>query len=174
MSTKLTNNIETFLQSPKGVKKSWIRTILTMTLCTIMFIIIISLSFQYGPLSGQAQFTGLGTSFYQVVNAPYLEAGTWIAVSGLCILVIPFIYLFAVWMMGINQVSSSKQFHLFLWIITFILVILALLTMILLIRASIFSINSTYIQISPPTPPETPPENPAPVIMSILNNFFKA
>lgn len=147
MSVKLTNNIETFLQSPKGVKKSWIRTILTMTLCATMFIIIISLSFTYGPLSGQAQWTnGLGSSFYQVVNAPFLEAGTWIGVAGLCILVVPFIYLFAVWMMGINQVSSSKQFHLFMWIVTFIMVILALLAMVLLIRASIFSLNSEHIK----------------------------
>lgn len=147
MSVKLTNNIETFLQSPKGVKKSWIRTILTMTLCATMFIIIISLSFAYGPLSGQAQWTeGLGSSFYQVVNAPFLEAGTWIAVTGLCLFTIPFIYLFAVWMMGINQVSSSKQFHLFMWIITFIMTIFALLAMILLIRASIFSLNSEYIK----------------------------
>lgn len=151
--TKLINNVENFLQTKKGYKKSWVRSFLVIILCAICFGVVLGISYNLGPMSGKiAQVNTYEWNLSQ--NGGLLESATYISIAGICIMVFPFICGMATWMIGINQVTKSKYFHLFIWIMVSIAVILAIIAIIFLIRASIFNINE-FPNTEPPA--ETPP-----------------
>lgn len=146
---KLVDNVEQFLQKPRGYKKSWLRSLFALLLCTIAFSVIIGLSYTYGPLSGKTSTSlDLVGRFGQASNAQLLNTATYMSIAGLCILIFPFICAMATWLIGINQVSTSKYFHLFLWLSIALAIILSIVCIILIVRASIF--NETEFPAPPP------------------------
>ncbi|MGL4952104.1 MAG: hypothetical protein ACRC4L_03930 [Mycoplasma sp.] len=171
MKTKLTNEVENFLNSPKGFKKSWIRVSIFIILSLAAFITVICLSYTMGPLSIKpivpeedlpppdeeviAFFSSkLSNVLQEQKNTVFINAATWISIAGICLIATPIIYLLAVWIVGVNKPSKTPYFHIFLWLITFIIVVLAFIAVIFLIRASIHNIDNSFVEEIPP-PPET-------------------
>lgn len=138
---KLLEATNRFLQKERGYKRSWIRSFIAILIFSIIFGVVLGISYNLGPLSGSTAPSGVNyiRILAQASNANLLKVATYMSIAGICLMVFPFICGFATWMIGINQVTKSSYFHLFIWSSVAIAGILALIAMILLIRASIFN-----------------------------------
>lgn len=151
--TKLLDNIDNFLQSKNGYKKSWLRSFIAIFLCAICFGVVLGISYNLGPLSNKS--FNLSQESYETTlalptNAYLLQCATYMSIAGISIMVFPFICGMATWMIGINQVTKSKYFHLFIWLMVTVAIILAIVSIVFLIRASIFTLNE-FPNVAPPT-----------------------
>ncbi|MGL4950545.1 MAG: hypothetical protein ACRC4M_01740 [Mycoplasma sp.] len=156
MKTKLSGNVEEFLKTPKGYKKSWTRVGAFTLLSLIVFIVVICYSYINGPLSVPPPeetpdeepemflraIKSISSIMQEPKNAVFINAATWISITGLSLMATPLVYLLAVWIVGVNQPSRTPYFHIFLWVLVFIISILALIAMIFLIRSSIHNISN--------------------------------
>ncbi|MGL4947975.1 MAG: hypothetical protein ACRC42_01135 [Mycoplasma sp.] len=148
MKTKLSTNVENFLQSPKGYKKSWFRVIAISTIAMIIFSIILGLSYTYGPLSipppppeePDAETFRFPLDKILQENPYFINTATWLSIAGFAIVGCPLIYVFAVWIVGVNKPSRTPYFHIFLWLVTFVLSVLAVVALIFFIRATIHNL----------------------------------
>ena len=138
---KLIENVNNFLQSERGYKKSWIRSFIAILFLSIIFGIILGISYNYGPLSG-IEAPGI-LNYVRILalptNAKLLEVATYMSITGICLMIFPFICGFAIWMIGINQVTKSPFFHLFIWLTILLSALISLICLVLFIRASIFN-----------------------------------
>lgn len=130
---------EEFLQQPKGVKKSYLRIFFIYLISIIGFSIFLSLSHIFGPFGGGSEITGSQLSKAFFINSVISNAVSIISITSFCLMIFPFVCLFSLWIIGVNQVSKSPYFHFFLWMICFILISLLLITLILFIRASVYT-----------------------------------
>lgn len=134
-------NTEEFLQQPKGIKKSYLRILIFYLIAIIGFSIFLSLSIIYGPfLNGKSAPTeGFGKYLFENKNLTNAAGG--MSIFAFCLMAAPFVCWFSLWMIGINQVSKSTYFHLALWIICAILMVLLLLSIIIFTRAAVYNFN---------------------------------
>lgn len=141
----LWTNIDNFLQTKKGYKKSWIRSFIVILLCSICFGVVMGISYNLGPMSGIDVSTSKDITYSKILslpsNAEMLKTATNLSISGICIMLFPFVCGIATWMIGINQVTKSKYFHFLIWFMVFVASILAIIAIAMLIRASIFNYN---------------------------------
>ncbi len=147
---KLVDATENFLTSKKGYKKSWVRSFLVIFLCSVVYGVVLGYAYNVAPftsVSYPSDLTNLGYRMSQ--NADLMRAATYLSYAGIAVYCTPFISGMATWLIGINQVSKSKYFHLFMWIMVMISALLAMIAMILLIRSTI------YIATGMSTPPDT-------------------
>ncbi len=165
-STK--TNAEEFLQQPKGVNKSWFRTMMVFLIAIIGFGILLGLDVNYAGFLGTALESGNKTDFISNLsnNQPLTYAVGVISILAFCLIVLPFVCWFSLWMIGINQVSRSPFFHIFMWLIAALLMVLLLICIVMFIRASVFNLND----VAPPQT-EAPSEG---TTRSLLNNIYEA
>ncbi len=167
-STK--NNVEEFLQQPKGVNKSWFRTMMVFIIAIIGFGVLLGLSMNYGNFLGKNPnaLSAPITSWMRNLtdNASLTNAVGIISILSFCLIALPFVCWFSLWMIGINQVSKSPFFHLFMWIIASVLMVLLLVCIVMFVRASVFDFNNVA-----PVVPDTQvpaPEEETPATFSML------
>ncbi len=130
---------EEFLQQPKGVKKSYLRIFSIFLFSAIGFSIFLSLTCIYGPFGNSAQIEGNYLSKNFFLNNDLSYAVSIISIVGFALMVFPFVCLFSLWIIGVNQISKSPVFHFFLWFICAILLSFLLIALILFIRSSVHS-----------------------------------
>ncbi len=136
----LIDNIESFLQSEKGYKKSWFRSFFGIFFVVVISIVVLVLAGIFGP--GTTSTAEIATNLALSPNSSYLSAAQLLMYISYGFIGFPFVILFSLWIIGINQTSKSKYFHLFMWIMIFVAIILVLVALILFIRASITNYNS--------------------------------
>ena len=139
MKTKLMTNIDSFLTSPKGYKKSWFRSFFGMFFVIVVAAVILALTFSFGPNSSAVGKFHENLSYSGVQN--WLESSTLLSYVSLGILTLPFIILFSFWIIGINQTSKSRFFHLFMWLVVALSILLIMIALVLFIRCSITNYN---------------------------------
>lgn len=130
---------EEFLQQPKGIKKSYLRVFFAYLISIIGFSIFLSLAYIYGPFGGGSEISDVSMSKAFFINSVLNRAVAIISIVCFCLMVFPFVCLFSLWIIGVNQVSKSPIFHFFLWLISFLLISLLLITMILFIRSAVYT-----------------------------------
>ncbi len=155
------NYVEEFLQQPKGVNKSWFRTMMVFLIAIIGFGILLGFSMNYGNFLGKnpdAATAVPGTWAANLSkNTDLNNAVGVISILAFCLIALPFVCWFSLWMIGINQVSRSTFFHLFMWIIASVLMVLLLCCIIMFIRASVFNPADYVPAPSVPDGGDTPP-----------------
>lgn len=141
--TKLIDNVSNFLHSERGFKKSWMRSFFVILFLSAIFGVILGISYNLGPLANPTIPSGVNyiRTLSLPTNAKFLNVATYISIAGICLMVFPFICGFATWMIGINQVTRSSFFHLFIWLCIGIAGVLAMIALVLFIRSSIFNAN---------------------------------
>ncbi len=122
-------SVDRFLKTKNGVKKSWIYSSILLLMSLITFSI--SLIFIYGKFDEQ-----LAIIFER--NRTYIDAASYLTFTGFILMFAPVIWLFSSWMTGVNGVSSDKSFHIFMWVVYLIGLLIAICVVILMIRASFF------------------------------------
>ena len=130
---------EEFLQQSKGVKKSYLRIFMIFLISIIGFSIFLTLTCLYGPFVNSEEVVGVNLSKNFFLNYSLTYAVSIISIVAFGLMIFPFICLFSLWIIGVNQVSKSPIFHFFLWMICAILLTLLLIALILFVRASIYS-----------------------------------
>ncbi len=146
MKTKLIENIGIFLNQPKGVKKSWVRTLMVMFVAFTIAIIVLMLILNFGPNTSNSlnANTDLYKNLHQLNVASFVNASSILTYIVFGLIVAPFIVLAAFWIIGINQTSKSKFFHFFMWIIAFLALLLALIALILFLRSAVTNNNNYF------------------------------
>ncbi len=146
MKTKLIENIDIFLNKPKGFKKSWVRTLITLFVAFAIAITTLMLILNFGPQASNS--LNSNTDLYKNLNQAnvlsFVNASNILTYIVFGMIAFPFIVLATFWIIGINQTSRSKFFHLFMWIIAFLALLLALIALILFIRAAITNNNNYF------------------------------
>ena len=132
---------KTFLEKPKGYKKSWLRIFSMFLISIIGFSILFSLTLQYGPYNTTSSVSEVSFSKNLFANAELSNAVASISIACFVFLVIPLIIIFSLWIIGVNQVSQSPYFHIMLWLIAFILISLLLISIIIFTRAAVYNFN---------------------------------
>ncbi len=136
---KLTDSAESFLTSKKGYKKSWVRTFLGIIFCSIIYGVVLGYSYNNGPFSGVTPPTDLNDLSYRMsFHTDLMKSATYLCYAGIAIYCTPFISGIATWLIGINQVTKSKYFHIFMWLMVMLSALLAIIAMIFLIRSTIY------------------------------------
>lgn len=130
---------EEFLQQPKGVKKSYLRVVFMYLISIIGFSIFLSLSYIYGPFGASAENANVAFSKALFINSELSRVVSILSCVSFGLMILPFVCLFSLWIIGINQVSKSPYFHFFLWLTCFILLSLMFITMIIFIRACVYT-----------------------------------
>ncbi len=137
---KLTDATEKFLTSPKGYKKSWVRSFLGIILASIIIGIVMGISYNYGPFSSYAadskNYWELGYKLAQ--HKDLMVSATYLCYAVIGCFCTPFICGLATWLIGINQVTKSKYFHLFMWFMIFLSILLAMIALTLLARSCVY------------------------------------
>lgn len=134
MFDRLVNNIEVFLTNKNGYKKSWTRIFMVYAICIAVFAVLLSLKVSWIDNHSSS------ANQYWIKNEEhfgYITQSFYISITGLCFLGLPILVILSSWIVGINQTTKSKYYHLFFYIIAFIAFILALAVSILMIRSSI-------------------------------------
>ncbi len=136
---KLTDATEKFLTSKKGYKKSWVRTFLAIIFSSIIYGVVLGYAYNVGPFSEITYKNDLHDIAYRMAqHADLMKTATYLCYAGIAIYCAPFISGVATWLIGINQVSKSKYFHLFMWFMVMVSAMLAIIAMVLLIRSTIY------------------------------------
>lgn len=137
MKSHLLENISLFLQEKKGYKKSWFRSFFGIFLVIIISVIVIVISNVFNSsMEGSSVFAKNLTENSELLIAANIM--NYIALGFICF---PFIILFTFWIIGINQTSKSKFFHLFMWIFVFLAILLSVISLIIFIRCGITNYN---------------------------------
>ncbi len=140
---KLTDATEKFLTSKKGYKKSWFRSFAAIIFASIIIGIVMGISYNNGPFSGYSPDT-TDANYWKDFNfkiyrhSDLMYPATYLCYAAIACFCTPFICGLATWMIGINQVTKSKFFHLFMWFMVMVAVLLSLIALILLIRSCIW------------------------------------
>lgn len=135
---------EEFLQQPKGVKKSYLRILFFYIFLIIGYSIFLALTVKYGPFKNDSIVDSIGFSKNLFSNKDLSNAVTIISIISFVFMVLPFICLFSLWIIGINQVSKSPYFHFFLWLTCVLLSIILIIVMIIFIRATLYNFAADY------------------------------
>lgn len=137
---KLADAAEQFLQTKKGYKKSWMRSLFGMIIAAIMIGVVMGFSYNQGPLSGiSIDAKDYNSIAHNLSKHPDLiNSATYICYAVIACFVAPFICGMATWLIGINQVTKSKYFHIFMWTMVLIAIILATIALIMFIRSTIY------------------------------------
>lgn len=127
---------EHFLSSKNGYKKSWTRIFLAYGFAIFIFSLFIGLARTWVFADGASGIWKENNDTLYYTNAGFI-----IAIIGYSFLVLPIIVILSSWIVGINQTTRSKYFHLFFYTTSFIAIVLALAICVLMIRSSIPSYN---------------------------------
>lgn len=107
--TKFGEKISMMLRTKKGLRTTWI-----VELAAMAVIIVVSAVF-VGILSKYKGVTGTGLIPLDEIQIP-LSVGLVFAWISMFPCLIPLIYLVTAWFIGINQVPSSRLYHIIFWI----------------------------------------------------------
>ncbi|MBU3830988.1 MAG: hypothetical protein H9897_02425 [Candidatus Ureaplasma intestinipullorum] len=119
------NKIEQNLRSPKKYKYTWlIIGLVTLFIIGLNIVPIIFLNVKHSD----------ATQNILNMNQSYLNASTIINYIVFGVMFIPYLYLSASWIVGIDNITKSKKFHLLIWIIYTICACLALIAIVLCFR----------------------------------------
>lgn len=144
MKTRLLDNIQQFLESKGGLKKSWIRTFIVLFLSLIIASIVLGIGIDYG-VDGPKFDSNISLCVNLTQNKDLYIIAKDLCISIFVIGIFPIICLFSSWIIGINQTSKSKYFHLFMWFFVFVALVLSITTLIIFIRCCVFN-NDVYFQ----------------------------
>ncbi len=147
---KLTVAAENFLSSRKGYKKSWVRSFLGIVFAAILVGIVMGISYNYGPFSnyvavtsensqGSGAWSQLGYKLSH--HQDLMRTATYISYAVIACFCTPFVCGLATWLIGINQVTKSKYFHLFMWFMVLLSILLAVVALMLMIRSTVYPIQ---------------------------------
>ncbi len=155
---KLIDATEHFLTSKKGYKKSWVRTFIVIFLCSVIYGVVLGYAYNVGPFSGNSYPNDLNSLGYRMSqHSDLMKSATYLCYAGIAVYCTPFISGMATWLIGINQVSKSKYYHLFMWCMVMVSVLLAVIAMIFLIRSTIYFPTGLAAPEAPPADNEAPP-----------------
>ena len=122
------NKLEQNLRNPKKYKWTWI----IIGLVTL-FIILINII----PIIYLNSNHGWSTENILNINHSYTNAALIINYTVFGLIFIPYLYLSASWIVGIDNITKSKKFHILIWIIYTISACLAIIAIILCFRGLI-------------------------------------
>lgn len=122
------NKIEQNLRSPKKYRITWM--VIGLVTLFIILLNLIPIIFVNVPHSDV-------TNNILNINSSFTNASNIINYVVFGLLFIPYLYLSASWIVGIDNITKSKKFHLLIWIVYTICACLALIAIVLCFRALI-------------------------------------
>lgn len=122
------NKIEQNLRNPKKYKFTWI----IIGIITIFIILLNIIPIIYTNVDHSSV-----TNNILNINSSYTNAACIINYIVFGLIFIPYLYLSASWIVGIDNITKSKKFHLLIWIIYTFCACLALIAIVLCFRALI-------------------------------------